>query len=591
MTSVPSGDIEAGWAAPALPSARGRGRLGSWARSGVRWVAARRLVLATGLVAAIPVLASTVRAISARWVPLGDDGTIAVRSFDVFTTHSPLLGQFSNSTTVTGHEVHSLGPLLYWLFALPARFLDYAAPAVTIGLVNAACIVGAVALARRRGGVAFMIVTAFALILMCGSLPAETLHDVWNPAAALMPLTLLMFLTWSLACGEHRLLPLTILVASFVAQCHMTYVLPALGMLAIGVAGLVVSRRATRGGPPAPIRRWVVAAVAVGAVCWSAPLLEQAIHRPGNLVTLARTAAAQKQTLGATAGSHAVVHAVGIRPWWLRPAPEPIPRLYELAGGPHDPRPTALAVGSTVLILGAILGLALVGLRRRRVDVAAAGAICLVLCAALGLAVASTPIKDNLYLAVGYTSWWGAPAGMFVWLALGWSVATLFPVRRLAALRVPAVARWGAVAAAAVAAAVVTANAGPDPLSSAFGPVRTIISRIDAQLPRDRPVLVDASASYTAVDFQSPVVLALRRRGTSVVTAALLPALNQAYNPTRHPGAPVLRIDEGDRPAPPGGRVIARVSVHSPTGRRFGQLIPAQGRVTVTLAPVPPPRR
>ena len=542
-------------------------------------------MLATGLVAAIPVLASTVRAIDLRWVPLGDDGTISIRAWDVFTTHSPLLGQFSNSSGVTGQELHSLGPLLYWLFALPVRFLDLASPAVTIGLVNAACIVGAVALARRRGGVPLMIAAAVALILMCGSLPAETLHDVWNPAAALMPLTLLMFLTWSLACGEHRLLPLTILVASFVAQCHMTYVLPALGMLAVGVVGLIVSRRTATGGPAAPIRRWVLAAVAVGAVCWSAPLLEQATHSPGNLVTLARTAAAQKSNLGARAGWRAAVYAVGVPPWWLRPAPEPPPRLYELIGGPRDPKPSALAIGSTVLILGAVLGLGVVAVRRRRVDVAAALAISLVLCAALALAVASTPTKDNLFFSVGYTSWWGAPAGMFVWLALAWSTFALFPVRRLATLRVPAAARWGALGMAGVVAAAVVANAGPDPLGSAFGPVRTIISRLDAQLPRNRPVLVDSDATYTAVDFQSALVLALQRRGTPVATAALLPALNQTYNPSRYPGADVLRISEGDRPAPPGGRVIARVSVHSPIKRPVGQLTPAHGRVTVTLAP------
>jgi hypothetical protein len=70
-----------------------------------------------------------------------------------------------------------------------------------------------------------------------------------------------------------------------------------------------------------------------------------------------------------------------------------------------------------------------------------------------------------------------------------------------------------------------------------------------------------------------------------VTTAALLPALGHSYNPTNHPNATVLRIEEGDRPAPPGGRVIARVSVHPPKGRPFGQLTPGDGRVTVTLGP------
>ncbi|MDX6674077.1 MAG: hypothetical protein QOH11_1495, partial [Solirubrobacteraceae bacterium] len=560
-------------------------RLGGWAQASVRWIVERRLVLGTGLVAAIPVIASTVRAVSARWVPLGDDGVIAVRAFDVFSTHSPLLGQYSNSSGVTGQELHSLGPLLYWLLALPVHLFGYASPAVTMGLVNTACVIGVVLLARRRGGPALMIATAVAVALMCGSFAAEVLHDVWNPAAALMPFTLLIFLAWSLACGEHRLLPVTVLVASFVAQCHMTYVLPALGMLAVATVGLIVSRRSAGPGRREPLRRWAIAAVAVAAVCWSAPLLDQAIHRPGNLVVLARTATSHQTTLGAAAGGRAVVRAVGIPPWWLRPAPEPIPRLGELAGGKGSRPPGAFAIATTVLILAAVLGLGLAAVRRRRHDVAAALAVSLVLCATLALAVASTPLKDNLFLSVGYTSWWGAPAGMFVWLALGWSALALFPLRRATGLRVPAWATAAGVGAAAVVAALVAANAGPDPLSSDFRPVRAIIARIDAQVPRDRPVFVDSASTYAGIGFQPAVVLALRRRGIPVTSAALLPALGQHYNPTRHPDAAILRIDEGDRPAPPGGRVIARVSVHAPSGKAFGQLAPAGGRVTVTLAP------
>jgi hypothetical protein len=586
MTAVPGGDLEAGWAAPALRPAPGRGRLPGWVQAGVRWTVEHRLVLATGLVAAIPVIASTVRAIGAGWVPLGDDGTIAVRSFDVFTTHSPLLGQYSNSSGVTGQELHSLGPLLYWLLALPVRFLGYSAPAVTVGLVNGACVMGIVALARRRGGVPLMIAAAVGVVLMCGSLPAEIFHDVWNPAVAIMPFTLLMFLGWSIGCGEHRLLPLAVGVASFVAQCHMTYVLPALGLLAIGLVGLVLTRRAAPPAGRAPLRRWIVATVLVGAVCWSAPLVDQASHRPGNLVILARTAAKHKATLGATAGWHAVVHAVGIPPWWVRSAPEPISRLHDLSARPGAV--DALGVVSGLAILGAVAGVGLVARRRRRFDIVFACAISLVLCAALGLSMASTPTKDNLFYAVGYSSWWGSPAGMWVWLALGWSVTSLLgPLRRPVGPRVARLAPLAALGAAAAVAALVVANAGPDPLRSAFRPVRTIIDRVDAQVPRHQTVLVDSAATFTGVDFMPPTVLALRRRGTPVVSAALLPALGGAYDPAvRHPQL-VLRIDEGDKPAPPGGKVIARVPVHSPGGRSFGQLRPAEGLVTVTLAPAP----
>src|SRR2546429_5454911 len=108
---------------------------------------------------------------------------------------------------------------------------------LTMGAVNSLAIVGAVALARRRGGVILMFATALAIALMCQSLAAEAFHDVWNPSAGLFPFTLLIFLCWSLACGEYRMLPLTVLVASFAVQAHLMYLPATVGMLAIGIGG------------------------------------------------------------------------------------------------------------------------------------------------------------------------------------------------------------------------------------------------------------------------------------------------------------------------------------------------------------------
>ena len=99
------------------------------------------------------------------------------------------------------------------------------------------------ALARAGGGRPLMLMTAVAIALMCTSLAAETFHDVWNPAASLFPFLLLILLCWSLAGGRHRLLPVTVLVASFVVQAHLAFLAPVLGMLAVGAAGLVLSRR------------------------------------------------------------------------------------------------------------------------------------------------------------------------------------------------------------------------------------------------------------------------------------------------------------------------------------------------------------
>jgi hypothetical protein len=221
------------------------------------WIGARRrlsvasavetlLTLAAGLAASIPVIAATVDAIRAHWVPVADRGIIATRAHDVFTSHTPLVGQYTLAGEVTGHVTHSLGPMLFWLLSIPAYHGSTVGMTLTMGAVNTLSIVGCVVLARLRGGRGLMLLTALAIALMCQSLAAETFHDIWNPSAALLPFMLLIFLCWSLACGSYRLVPLALLVASFVVQAHLTYLPPTLALPAAS-AGVDAREPAGRG--------------------------------------------------------------------------------------------------------------------------------------------------------------------------------------------------------------------------------------------------------------------------------------------------------------------------------------------------------
>ena len=189
-----------------------------------------------------------------------------------------------------------------------------------------------------------MAMTAFAIALMCQSLASETFHDVWNPSAGLFGFTLLIFLCWSVACGEYRLLPLTVLVASFAVQAHLTYLPPTVALLAIALGGLAAGRIARRRAAAraatkvegddcpeqrtdpsdeVPVRRgpalaWGLATVLVAGVCWSATIAGQLTEHPGNLTLVSEAATRHKATLGSEVGWHAVVRAVGVPPWWLR---------------------------------------------------------------------------------------------------------------------------------------------------------------------------------------------------------------------------------------------------------------------------------
>lgn len=93
IAEAPSIDVQRQGAAEVWPSpiSRARSRLpsldlrrlvaraahGLWVR--VPWLAA-------GLAVAIPVVNSTIKAVQAGWVPAGDDGIIATRGWDVFTS-------------------------------------------------------------------------------------------------------------------------------------------------------------------------------------------------------------------------------------------------------------------------------------------------------------------------------------------------------------------------------------------------------------------------------------------------------------------------------------------------------------------------
>jgi hypothetical protein len=379
------------------------------------------LTLAAGLAAAIPVIAATVNAIDAGWVPVADRGIIATRAHDVFTSHMPLVGQYTLAGEVTGRVTHSLGPMLFWLLAVPAYYDSTVGMTLTMGALNTLSIVGCVALARRRGGRALMALSALAIALMCQSLAAETFHDIWNPSAGLFPFTLLIFLCWSLGCGSYRLLPATVLVASFVVQAHLTYLPPTLGLLAVGVGGLAAGS-ARRGRAHARERRrralvWGLATVLVAAACWSATIVGELTEHPGNLTLVVRSATKPKPTLGATVGWHAVVRAVGIAPWWLRTPKSRWQRKYEVRSGP-----SALATESCIALLAALALVCVLALVRRRRELAALALCALVLCPALAAVAASTPTPRLLSATLGYTLWWGSQAGMAVWLALAWAL-------------------------------------------------------------------------------------------------------------------------------------------------------------------------
>lgn len=513
-------------------------------------------------------MASTLRALVDGWLPAGDQAIIATRAYDVFTSRTPLVGQHSDAGALTHLAVYSLGPMLYWLLALPVRLGSPGMLTLTMGVVNIASIVGVVALARRRGGRALMLVTAIAVVVMSRSLAPEVLHDIWNPSAGLFPFTLLIFLCWSLACGEYRLLVVTVLVASFVVQCQLAFLAPSLGVVAVGLTGLCVSLRSLGGrvsgpragapgarervigerssGEPGPagrrtVWRWALAALIVAIVCWTPPAINQVEASPGNLSAIVRTATANKSTLGATVGWRATVLAVGIRPWWTTDPASPWERKNEVRT-----EPGALAAVSTLLALVALSLIAAIGVHRRRVDLWAGAVIALVLCATLALVAAATPTTRLLAATLGYTMWWGSPAGMFVWLILAWAPAAILARRPLLHSIGPTLVAGAGIGAVAVAGFAVAAAERPDEHLQEYRPLGLMFAALDRKVPSGRTALLLGSLGNATFRFKMAARFALVRRGTRPLSPGTDSRLGSWYELDHHRYDCTVYVKDGD---------------------------------------------
>lgn len=522
------------------------------------------------MAASIPVIAATVEAIRVHWVPIADRAIIATRAHDVFTSHMPLVGQYTLAGEVTGRVTHSLGPMLFWLLAIPAYHGSTVGMTLTMGASNTLSIVGCVTLARLRGGRALMLMTALAIALMCQSLAAETFHDVWNPSAALFPFTLLIFLCWSLACGSYRLVPLALLVASFVVQAHLTYLPPTLGLLAMGLGGLAIGRIAQRrrGAPRARRRRvlvWTLASLLVLGACWSATLVQQLTEHPGNLTLVLQSATEHKATLGAEVGWHAVVHAVGVPPWWLQTPASRWQRKHEVRA-----QTSAFAEGSCIAILTALAIVFTVAALRKRREVAALALTGLVLCPALAAVAAATPVSRVLSATLGYTMWWGSQAGMTVWLGLAWGLwlGGTWAVRKLAgaplqskdlpsrstgfSARAGSFAALGltlvALGAVVAVGGTVAARGQPDEHVATYAAIRMIDTRLRGLVPAHGDVLLEGTLNGATMMVKPAVRYFLVARGLRVLAPGSSLRLGTWYELYRRPYREAIYLSDVPRP-------------------------------------------
>ncbi len=441
------------WYARKPSLAQGRGRKLKAALLNSRRDTVLRVV--AHLAAWLPFIAGAVRLIRHGWRPLGDEAVISLRSWSVFTSHAPLVGQ----ATRLAHGVFDPGPLEYWLLAIPVR-LDNMHGVLWGG---ALCCMVAASLAIEaawsvRGPIGGLGVSAIVLGLVLW-LPGVAVPASWNPWFGMMFFLAALAAGWAVLTGRRAWWPVLVVCGSIAAQAHLMFAIPSaililLG-LAVGVADTVRGR---------PGYRWLIIGVVAGVACWVAPLIQQFTSPHGNLAALLRSSGGSSGVprTGLGFGLKALTSATEPVPLWWRSAPV----IYSTSPY-HTISLRAAWFGAAVLVLVAVSMVAAIGpLRSRRL--AALAAVTLVLNVGALLTYSSIPVHNTSERTLSYLIVLLLPIGVLSWLVIG-SCAVLAVRRARAQARAGApgqtgqqasgpgqLARW---AAAGIAVAAVLAGA------------------------------------------------------------------------------------------------------------------------------------
>jgi len=358
------------------------------------------------LAAWLPFMAGAVRLIRHGWRPLGDEAVISLRSWSVFTSHAPLVGQ----ATRLAHAVFDPGPLEYWLLAIPVR-LDNMHGVLWGG---ALCCMAAASLAIEaawsvRGPVGGFGACAIVLGLVLW-LPGVAVQPSWNPWFGMMFFLAALAAGWAGLAGRRAWWPVLVVCGSIAAQAHLMFAIPSAILILTGLAvGLIDTVRGRLG------YRWLVIGVVAGVACWIAPLIQQFTSPDGNLAALLRDS-------GGSSGVPRTGLGFGFRA--LSAAAEPVPLWWRSAPVIYSTSPYhAIGLrpawfGAAVLVLVAVSMVAAVRpLRSRRL--AALATVTLVLNVGALLTYSSIPVHNTSERTLSYLIVLLLPIGVLSWLVIG----------------------------------------------------------------------------------------------------------------------------------------------------------------------------
>jgi hypothetical protein len=426
----------------------------------------------------------TVAELARGWRASGDDATIAYRSYQVFSAHSPLVGMFSTTTYGSGHIVYDPGPLLFWLLSVPVR-IDPAHGALWGAALWCAVALSVGLEALWSAGHRFACaVLALAVVDLAWLVPEIFVDPVWNPNLSFVFAVVSIVLAVVVAGGALRWWPVLVLTASVAVQSEFFYAFVC--ALAVVLSVLIGVRR-RRG------RSWtaIVAGLAVGLACWTPSIVQQVTATRGNLGLI--LGANRTAPLGLGFALRAVAFAAS--PLWQA-------HYKELIADPGRLKGASPVLGAAIVVTGVVVTAWALRSRRRALATMAMAA----LSGTLAMVVTVAIVPGHLYLnVVRYLLYWLWPLSVCIWAGIGSAVVSVG--RRLWARRrakwsdpVPGAASAllsGGVVVIALATTaglvgvptdprVVAANELTVPSSSALRLQQEIVARVEAETPKGR---------------------------------------------------------------------------------------------------------
>ncbi|MGO9196724.1 MAG: hypothetical protein ACLQK4_06320 [Acidimicrobiales bacterium] len=378
------------------------------------------VVHVVALLAPVVPLATTVALqIRRGWRPTSDDAAIAWRSFDVFSSHAPLLGAFNDASVASAHPVFDLGPLQYYLLAVPDRIDPVHGILWGAALVAALFAALSVEAAWRAGGLLGGMVVSAGYVVLTATQTVVVLNLPWNPNFGLYAFSAAMVLSAVAASGRTEWWPVAVFAGCVAVECHLIFGAPAAAAVAVSVVlGLLARRRENHS-----LRPWVISLVtgaATGLLCLLAPLVEQLADHPGNLTVLFRNLSHQGPSLGLPTGLRALWRSAGVWPAWTHPVPS------IGTGARYERFMSALFAGSTasgVVLLAVAFAIGAVALATRRSGLAGLAFVAAVSGAGLAWTIGAVAASQSAILTYADVALW--PVGMALDLTIAWGVVEL----------------------------------------------------------------------------------------------------------------------------------------------------------------------